>query len=70
MGQWQRFLFGWGAAGGGDGGAAPAFDGDGLKICDRCSSFGLSFLYFFVHSAFFLLDLNLPIFGLFHIAFR
>ncbi len=22
------------AAGGGDGGAAPVFDGDGLKICD------------------------------------
>ena len=31
-GQWRRFPFGWGTAGGGDGGAAPAFDGDGLEI--------------------------------------
>jgi hypothetical protein len=28
----RRFFFGWGTAGGAIGGAAPASDGDGLKI--------------------------------------
>jgi hypothetical protein len=37
-GRWRRFLFGWGAAGSGDGGAALDFDGDGIKICDICNS--------------------------------
>jgi hypothetical protein len=32
-GQWRRFLFGWGTAGGGDGGTARAFEDDGLGIC-------------------------------------
>ena len=32
-GQWRRFPFGWGTAGGGDGETALAFDDDGLGIC-------------------------------------
>ncbi len=31
-GRWRCFFSGWGTAGGGDGGVAPALDGHGLKI--------------------------------------
>jgi hypothetical protein len=37
----RRFLFGWGTAGGGIGGAAPASDGDGLKIIRPFSALSL-----------------------------
>jgi hypothetical protein len=33
-GRRRRFSFGWEAAGGGDGRAAPVLNCDGLKICD------------------------------------
>jgi hypothetical protein len=32
-GQWRRLFFGWGTAGGSNGGAARAIDDDGLEIC-------------------------------------
>jgi hypothetical protein len=48
-GQWRCLLFGWGTAGGGDGGAALVFDGNGLKICDRC------IIGLLLYSAFFIL---------------
>jgi hypothetical protein len=53
------FFFGWGTAGGNIGGAAPASDGDGLKIY---------YIRLFRTFGLYLLDLNSPIFGLFHIA--
>jgi hypothetical protein len=43
-GQWRRFLFGWGTAGGGDGRAAWAIDDDGLEICVIVIRF-VSFLF-------------------------
>jgi hypothetical protein len=49
-GRWRRFLFGWGMAGGGDGGAAPASNGNGLKICvvTRLVSFNNSAFFYYI----------------------